>query len=45
MKLPAHPVSEVAASFYHGMLAGFMLIGLAFHVYAAFAHFRARDEE
>ncbi len=42
MKTPQHPVSEVAAAFYHGWLAAFMLIGLAFHTYAAFAHWRDR---
>ena len=44
-KLPQHPVSEVASCFYHGMLAGFLLIGLAFHVYAAAMHFRDRYED
>ena len=44
MKVPAHPVSESAASFYHGWLAGFMLLGLAFHVYAALAHWKSRHE-
>jgi len=35
----------VAASFYHGCLAGFLLIGLAFHVYSAFAHWNSRYED
>lgn len=38
--IPAHPVDEVAASFYHGLLAGLALIGVAYHVYATCVHWR-----
>ena len=38
-----HPVNELAAAFYHGVLAGFLLLGLAFHTYAALAHWKDRN--
>ena len=44
MKLPVHPVSEIASAFYHGLLAGLLFIGVAFHTYAALAHWRDRGE-
>ena len=42
--IPAHPVSEVAAAFYHRLLAGLLFIGVAFHTYAALALWRDRGE-
>jgi|SRR3990172_4964697 len=35
MKVPAHPVSEVGAAFYHGCIAAFLAMGLLFHAGAA----------
>ena len=35
MKLPVHPVSEIASCFYHGAIAAFLFIGLLFHAAAA----------
>lgn len=43
MRPPTHPVNEIAAAFYHGTLAGLLFLGLAFHVYAALAHWRDRE--
>lgn len=40
MKIPKHPVDEIAAAFYHGFIAAFLLVGLAFHGAVAWTAFR-----
>ena len=36
---PKHPVDETMACFYHGLIAGLLIIGVVFHGISAWRHY------
>ena len=42
---PKHPVDETMACFYHGLIAGLLIIGVVFHGISAWRHYEEISRE